>query len=655
MDKADPVITEGQRSSGRVFISYANTDRKEALSICKAMERRGTKCWISCRDVAPGENYQEAIVRSIRDASAMVLVFSGAANNSDEIKKELSLASKHRVPLMALRIEDVEPSDAFAYELSTRQWVDALGNRDRSIDALVASVRTLKEPSSEARSALAQGHRPGGLHGPNNRRVVGVFVLIALLLAVGTGAWWLQRPQPAAAHTMLVRLVGFERLSPDLPPSLPNALNEEMIAAFSTNGVVGVSTAEAPAQGTQPAYALGGTLRRDGEKIKLIAKMTNERSGMTLWSNTYTFNSSDVARLPRWAAVKASWVARCGLFAVSTYPRQLSDQTVGDYLQFCSGGSPTKRLDIARKIVAATPDFSWGWSAVEMAAHASRFTASGAEAEQFRQEGLRAAAEAIRLDPSNSEAYAYKNFLIDPKDLVTRESLLKQGLAARPLACGCEHHFYGNFMLEVGRLKSAVAEYRRAVDVLPLNGSSQIALAYALIIDGTPERSRDHFDAAVDMVNDPTMRDQITVMAAPLIGNYVGVDKALDNPEAQLPPKLRQALKKGFGALQSQDPSNKASAISELSAIPTEEGGRLVVTILGALGANAEALRRIEAIGQTDESRAWLWFPSMSNVIRDPSFPAVAQRLGLIDYWRKTKMKPDVCASKITPSFCSMI
>ena len=110
-------------------------DRKQALAVCKAIESRGTHCWISTRDVAPGENYQEAIVRSIRDARAMVLVFSEAANNSDEIKKELSLASRYRVPVMALRIEDVEPSDAFAYELSTRQWIDAFEGWDE-IDRL---------------------------------------------------------------------------------------------------------------------------------------------------------------------------------------------------------------------------------------------------------------------------------------------------------------------------------------------------------------------------------------------------------------------------------------------------------------------------------------------------------------------------------------
>src|SRR5690349_24099916 len=117
------------------------------MSVCKAIERRGIPCWISTRDVPPGENYQEAIVRSLRSARAMVLVFSEAANNSDEIKKELSLASRYHIPVMAVRIEDVEPSDAFAYELSTRQWLDAFEGWDRSIDALVDRITDLSRAS----------------------------------------------------------------------------------------------------------------------------------------------------------------------------------------------------------------------------------------------------------------------------------------------------------------------------------------------------------------------------------------------------------------------------------------------------------------------------------------------------------------------------
>ena len=62
----EPGLTpiDGQSASCPVFVSYATEDRKQALDVCKAIEGRGTRCWISMRDVPPGENYQEAIVRS---------------------------------------------------------------------------------------------------------------------------------------------------------------------------------------------------------------------------------------------------------------------------------------------------------------------------------------------------------------------------------------------------------------------------------------------------------------------------------------------------------------------------------------------------------------------------------------------------------------
>ena len=63
-------VSDEARLERAVFISYATADRKEALAVCKALEGRGTRCWISTRDVAPGENYQEAIVRSLRYARA---------------------------------------------------------------------------------------------------------------------------------------------------------------------------------------------------------------------------------------------------------------------------------------------------------------------------------------------------------------------------------------------------------------------------------------------------------------------------------------------------------------------------------------------------------------------------------------------------------
>src|SRR4051812_5930771 len=190
-----------------VFISYATADRGEALKVCKAIERRGTRCWISTRDVPPGANYQEAIVQSLRSARAVALVFSEAANSSDEIKKELSLASRYNVPVITLRLKDVEPSDAFAYELSTRQWINAFEGWDKAIDTLVSRVEQISTSGPSAPAGATPASRRNAF---SSRRWSAAAAAGLLSLLVAGAAWWLQRPTQAAGHSMTIRLAGFQ-------------------------------------------------------------------------------------------------------------------------------------------------------------------------------------------------------------------------------------------------------------------------------------------------------------------------------------------------------------------------------------------------------------------------------------------------------------
>src|SRR5580698_4337810 len=123
-------------SGGFIFISHSSRDRQMAQTISAALERRGYRCWISSRDIGPGENFQEAIVHAIRGSRVMVLVFTGNANNSNEIKKEMALASQNNLAVIPLRVEDVVPNDAFAYEFATRQWIDTFDNWEHAIERL---------------------------------------------------------------------------------------------------------------------------------------------------------------------------------------------------------------------------------------------------------------------------------------------------------------------------------------------------------------------------------------------------------------------------------------------------------------------------------------------------------------------------------------
>jgi hypothetical protein len=174
-----------------IFISHSSHDRREAARICDALERLGLGCWLASRDIDPGENFQEAIVHAIRSVRVMVLVFTGNANNSNEIKKEIAIASQHGLPVIPLRVEDVVPSDAFLYELSTRQWVDAFDDWDRAMARLADQIG---EIAGQERPVL-----PPRTTGPRfSRVVIGLAVAAAVVLVVvGVVAYRRENAPPA--------------------------------------------------------------------------------------------------------------------------------------------------------------------------------------------------------------------------------------------------------------------------------------------------------------------------------------------------------------------------------------------------------------------------------------------------------------------------
>ena len=660
MDRSDELPRETEGRAPPVFVSYATADRKRALSVCKALEQRGTECWIASRDVAPGENYQESIVRALRGARAMVLVFSDAANNSDEIKKELSLASRYHVPVVALRLEDVEPSDAFAYELSTRQWIDAFDGWDRSIELLARRIGDLQAAEGGASSpALAAVRRR---QSPVPRRASLWLVAGAILVLLMAGAWFLLRPPAGSAQSMNVRLTTFQRLSQDLPAGMPDAVRDEIIAAFNEAGVVGVSTASATPARSAPAYALAGTIRRDGDRIRVITRLLNERSGVTLWSGNFAFGANEAPRVPRQIAVHAGNVLRCGLFGASTYPKSLPDPVLAEFLKFCHHywvePDSGKMLHSARRAVAAAPGFSAGWSAVAIAAGVSLFEQGpGPRREGLRREGHEAAAKALNLDPSNSEALAAQVQLMGSKDFTGQETLLKRALEARPLDCGCEHWQYSVMLQNVGRYADAAAEAAQAVDMLAFDRESQFSLARALNGLGKREDAKRHFDAMIELDLDPALtRDFIAVTEATETGDYKAGISGLANSKLQLPAAQRAALLAAFRALDSGNATLKSEAARGLAALPDDQQNYVVVRTLAALGASRAALQAFaKGINSRYDWPSLLWHPSMRPVLNEPAFPAVAGRLGLINYWRATRTRPDVCAGNAPAPFCRMI
>ena len=71
----------------------------------------------------------------------MVLVFSRNANNSEEIKRELALASAKKLFVLPVRIENAEPTKGFKYQLATRQYVDLFADHEKKMALIVNTLQ----------------------------------------------------------------------------------------------------------------------------------------------------------------------------------------------------------------------------------------------------------------------------------------------------------------------------------------------------------------------------------------------------------------------------------------------------------------------------------------------------------------------------------
>jgi pimeloyl-ACP methyl ester carboxylesterase len=126
-----------------VMISYAHEDVQSARAVCTALEASGMPCWIAPRDVRPGSQYAEAIVDAIDRCRLMVVIVSEHANASPHVSREVEHAASSGKAILPLRIEDVSPSKALGYFLSTAHRLDAFAPLERHLERVTATAREL--------------------------------------------------------------------------------------------------------------------------------------------------------------------------------------------------------------------------------------------------------------------------------------------------------------------------------------------------------------------------------------------------------------------------------------------------------------------------------------------------------------------------------
>jgi hypothetical protein len=127
-----------------VFISYSTKDKPMADAVCATLESNGVRCWIAPRDIQPGADWGEAIVNAIEGSKLFILIFSGNANESPQVKRELQHGFEAGVLVIPFRVENILPNKALDYYLGSVHWLDAITTPfEKHLETLTAKTKSV--------------------------------------------------------------------------------------------------------------------------------------------------------------------------------------------------------------------------------------------------------------------------------------------------------------------------------------------------------------------------------------------------------------------------------------------------------------------------------------------------------------------------------
>jgi hypothetical protein len=163
-----------------VFISHSSVDKPAADAACAALEARGIRCWITPRDINPGQDWAASIMQAIEGTRILLLVFSRSAKESIQVRREVAQAANSGKQILNLRIEDVRPEAELKFYLDSPHWLDAItkpfeAHLKRLADACAILLAPLDTDHDSATSDAARPQLAGG-----TRNV----------------AWWRRQRQP---------------------------------------------------------------------------------------------------------------------------------------------------------------------------------------------------------------------------------------------------------------------------------------------------------------------------------------------------------------------------------------------------------------------------------------------------------------------------
>ena len=399
------------------------------------------------------------------------------------------------------------------------------------------------------------------------------------------------------------------------------------------------------------ANILEGSIRKQGEQVRITSALSRAADGLQVWSKTYNGTLANIFDLQESFARDIAGELKVALsdpsearlvdkptdnpqaYALFIEAQTLVSRRVGDSLP--------RAIALLQEATRLDPNFAraWGKLAVALAVEPQY---AGADWQTNWAAAEPAARRAIAIDSKSAEAYAALGYIdfsrrryrdmvepaqraieIDPND-VTANFWLANQLAA------------------MGRIAESETANDRAL------GADQ---ANALF---TFYKAMGRWDRG-DKVTAVKLAKRTEALGSPLGGITLGFVAAAEGD----PDSGAESFSQGFGAFKSGfskeelsvifrgsygDEAKRKAALAVIAAHPHDQFAGTLLLLLGEPEQSFASFER-DGIGLSDAYYTFLWQPdAWSRKARQhPAFQGFAKRIGLVDYWKENRW-PDQCS-----------
>jgi TolB-like protein/Flp pilus assembly protein TadD len=436
-----------------IFLSYNREDQATARRFAEGFEREGFNVWWDVT-LRSGEAYDEVTEKALREARAVVVLWSRKSVESRWVRAEATLADRNRTLVPAM----IEPCDRpIMFELTQTadlsRWTGDVA--DRTWQAFLTDVRQF----------VGAGGLPPVLPAPRS--------------AVAADS----RASSTDARPSLAILPFTNRSGERADDIFADGMVEDLIAALSLSGQIkviaqsativyrkNVSDLRTIGRELGVRYLLEGNVRRAGASLRVTAQLVEADSGAILWLQKFDRPLSDLAALQE----------------------QLVTEVAGHL------GVQVQRHEMEKAL--KKPGDLTAWETVMRAMSVSgRLSSDGLRA------GIADARQAAALAPNYALAHAVLTHHIATlymNDGGRDEAMAREGRAHARRALALDGNdptvlsLVAVALLFLGSWHESLAYARRAVDLNPNIALCHVNLALICLRFKMPDETIRHVDAA---------------------------------------------------------------------------------------------------------------------------------------------------------------